>query len=69
MDFALNGLLEDADISSFGLIAAVSTAEDCQDEHFDQVIRILDEQGDEVNVTQEKFIEIFDQNGLSGFIL
>ena len=69
MDFALNGLAEDTDIASFGLIAAVSSAQDCTDEDFERVIQILDECGDEVNITRDKFIEVFDQHGLSGFIL
>lgn len=69
MDFALNGLIEDADIASFGLIASVLTAKDFADEDFEQVIQILDESGEEVNITRDKFIEVVDQHGLSGLIL
>ena len=57
------------DIASFGLIAAISTAEDCKDEDFANVIKILDEDGTEVNITTDKFVELFDTHGLSGIIL
>lgn len=60
---------QDIDISSFGLIAAISKTEDCTDEDFDNVIQIIDESGDEVNITQERFVELFDKEGLSGLIL
>lgn len=33
------------------------------------VIQIVDEAGMEVNCTIDKFVEIFDQEGLSGFII
>lgn len=69
MDFEFDSLIEDTDISSFGLIAAVSSAKDCNDEDFDRVIQILDESGDEVNITQDKLFQIFDQHGLNNFIL
>ena len=70
MKKALNGQFEeDLDISSFGLIAAISKAEDCKDKDCDNVIQIRDESGDEVNITEEKFIEMFDQRGLGSFIL
>ena len=68
MDFALNGLIEDADISSFGLIAAVSKADDCTDKDFDNIIQILDESGDEVNIT-DNTLEIINQHNLSNIIL
>ena len=33
------------------------------------IIQIVDEAGIEVNCTVDKFVEIFDQEGLSGFII
>lgn len=69
MDFALNGLIEDTDISSFGLIAAVSKTDDCTDKDFDNIIQILDESGNEVNITGNNLDELFEQRNLSGFIL
>ena len=69
-DFAFNDLTDDSeDISSFGLVAVVSTAKDCKKKDFDNIVQILDEDGNEVNVTHEKFIEMFDQHGLNSFIL
>lgn len=69
MNLEFSALIEDTDISSFGLIAAVSSANDCKDEDFDRVIQILDESGDEVNITQDKLFQVFDQHGLNNFIL
>ena len=36
---------------------------------FNNFIEIVDENGNEVTFTQEKFMEIFDMKGLEGFIL
>lgn len=69
MDTKFEKITEETDISSFGLIAAISTAEDCNDEDFANTVQILDEAGDEVNITRDKFIELFDQHGLTAFIL
>ena len=57
------------DISSFGLIAAVSSSKDCKDEDFDRVVHIIDECGDDVNITQDELFQVFDQHGLNNFIL
>lgn len=35
----------------------------------EKVIQIVDESGIEVNCTYDKFVEIFDQEGLAGFIM
>lgn len=40
-----------------------------QDVDMQNVIQIIDESGMEVNCTYDKFVEIFDQEGLSGFII
>ena len=36
---------------------------------FENVIQIIDESGAEVNCTYDKFVEIFDKEGLAGFIM
>ena len=36
---------------------------------FENVIQIIDESGMEVNCTYDKFVEIFDKEGLAGFIM
>ena len=38
-------------------------------EDLEKVIQIVDEYGKEVTCTLDKFVEIFDQEGLAGFIL
>lgn len=40
-----------------------------QEAEMENVIQIIDESGMEVNCTYDKFVEIFDQEGLSGFIM
>ena len=47
----------------------LSKEKDVQDADFNNVIQIVDESGKEVNCTYNKFVEIFDKEGLSGFIL
>ena len=47
----------------------ISKAADVAPEAFDNAIQIIDETGNEVNCTIDKFIEIFDNKGLEGFIL
>ena len=39
-----------------------------KDSEFKSVIQIVDETGKRMYCTQEKFVEIFDKKGLSGFI-
>ena len=38
-------------------------------EDLEKVVQIIDECGKEVTCTFDKFVEIFDQEGLAGFIL
>ncbi len=47
----------------------LSKAAEVEDVEMEGVIQIIDESGMEVNCTYDKFVEIFDQEGLSGFIL
>lgn len=68
LKFTQQGLFEDEQ-SECGSVMFVSKAADVSDEAFDNVIQIIDETGNEVNCTIDKFIEIFDNRGLEGFIL
>jgi len=47
----------------------VSKASGVKEKDLLDVIQIVDESGSEVTCTYDKFIEIFDEQGLSGFIL
>ena len=47
----------------------VSKNKDIDDSEFNKVVQIIDESGQEVTCTFDKFVEIFDQEGLSGFII
>ena len=47
----------------------ISRDEKVSEEDFEDVIKIIDESGQEVNCTYDKFVEIFDEEGLSGFIV
>ena len=46
----------------------ISKDKQVDDSEFESVIQIVDEEGDRRVCTSEKFIEIFDEKGLSGFI-
>jgi hypothetical protein len=54
------------DVNSYMIL---SKGEDVEDSDFDNIIQIIDESGSEVSCTYDKFVEIFDKEGLSGFIL
>ncbi|MBO6257065.1 hypothetical protein J6N69_03400 [bacterium] len=56
-------------LNNIGEVMFVSKAADVEESAFDNVIQIIDEAGNEVNCTIDKFIEIFDNQGLEGFIL
>ena len=47
----------------------LSTNEAVKKADMENVIQIIDETGMEVNCTYDKFVEIFDQEGLAGFII
>lgn len=56
-------------LNTLGSLFIVSKNEDVKDSDFEGIIQIIDESGDSVHCTQDKFMEIFDQEGLAGFIL
>jgi hypothetical protein len=56
-------------LNNIGEVMFVSKADNVEESAFDNVIQIIDESGNEVNCTIDKFIEIFDNHGLEGFIL
>ena len=68
LQFTQNGLSND-ELTECGEVMFVSKASDVEQSAFDNVIQIIDEAGNEVNCTVDKFIEIFDTHGLEGFIL
>ncbi len=47
----------------------LSKSEAVPETDFENVIQIIDESGMEVNCTYDKFVEIFDKEGLAGFIM
>lgn len=47
----------------------LSKAPTVKDSEMQNIIQIIDENGEEVNCTYDKFVEIFDQEGLAGFIM
>ena len=46
----------------------LSKSENVKDSDLESVIQIIDENGKRMYCTQQKFVEIFDKKGLSGFI-
>lgn len=54
------------DTNSYLILSKAATVEDAD---MQNVIQIIDETGEEVNCTYDKFVEIFDQEGLAGFIM
>jgi len=54
------------DVNSYIILSKNAAVRDAE---LDNVIQIIDESGMEVNCTYDKFVEIFDEEGLSGFIL
>lgn len=57
------------ELSNVGQVIALSKAADIGNAQFNSVIQIIDESGNEINCTIDKFIEIFDRQGLEGFIM
>lgn len=68
LQFTQNGLFNN-ELTECGEVMFVSKSSDVEQSAFDNVIQIIDESGNEVNCTIDKFIEIFDTHGLEGFIL
>lgn len=52
------------DVNSYKIVDAEKIVND-----FNNFIEIIDENGTNVTLTNDKFVEIFDNEGLSGFIL
>lgn len=51
-------------------VIMVSKNKAVQDAEFNNIIQIIDEKGvEEVSCTMNKFVEIFDNSGLAGFIM
>ena len=47
----------------------LSKSDDVKDVDIQNIIKIVDESGEEVSCTYDKFVEIFDNEGLAGFIM
>lgn len=47
----------------------LAKADEVKESEIQKVIGIIDETGEEVNCTYDKFVEIFDEQGLAGFII
>lgn len=68
--FENNRLLnQDETLSDIGKMMVLSKAADITERDFDNFVRVIDESGHEISCTADKFIEIFDEYGLEGFIL
>ncbi len=70
LKFTQNGIIEqEKALSNYGEVTFISKAAGVEEEAFANVVQIIDESGNEVNCTIDKFIEIFDNHGLEGFIM
>ncbi len=47
----------------------ISSTDNVVSQEFENVIQIVDESGEEVSCSYGKFLEIFDDKGLEGFIM
>lgn len=47
----------------------LSKTPEVKDVDIQNIIQIVDESGEEVSCTYDKFVEIFDNEGLAGFIM
>ena len=47
----------------------ISKSSGVNDAELNNVIQIIDEKGNEMNFTLDKFIEIYDNHGLAGFVM
>jgi hypothetical protein len=61
--------LKDNELREVNSYLVLSTNQAVKKTDLENVIQIIDESGMEVNCTYDKFVEIFDQEGLSGFII
>ena len=60
---------KDKNVNEINSYLILSRNQAVQEAEMENVIQIIDESGMEVNCTYDKFVEIFDQEGLSGFIM
>ena len=60
---------KDNELNDSNSYLIVSKSEAVPETDFENVIQIIDESGMEVNCTYDKFVEIFDKEGLAGFIM
>ena len=61
--------LKDNELREVNSYLVLSTNQAVKKADLENVIQSIDETGMEVNCTYDKFVEIFDQEGLSGFII
>ncbi|RAI10109.1 MAG: hypothetical protein DK841_08480 [Candidatus Melainabacteria bacterium] len=60
---------KDNELNDSNSYLILSKSEAVPETDFENVIQIIDESGMEVNCTYDKFVEIFDKEGLAGFIM
>jgi len=60
---------KDNNLQDFNSYYIISKDEEVAEKDFENVIKIIDESGHEMDCTYDKFVEIFDQEGLSGFVV
>ena len=60
---------KDNELNDSNSYLILSKSEAVPETDFEIVIQIIDESGMEVNCTYDKFVEIFDKEGLAGFIM
>ena len=60
---------KDNELNDSNSYLILSKSEAVPETDFENVIQIIDESGMEVNCTNDKFVEIFDKEGLAGFIM
>lgn len=60
---------KDNELNDSNSYLILSKSEAVPETDFENVIQIIDESGTEVNCTYDKFVEIFDKEGLAGFIM
>ena len=60
---------KDNELRDFNSYYIISKNEEVKDSDFENIIQIIDESGKEVTCTYDKFVEIFDKEGLAGFIM
>lgn len=60
---------KDNELNDSNSYLILSKSEAVPETDFENIIQIIDESGMEVNCTYDKFVEIFDKEGLAGFIM